>query len=208
MPKSPEIRPLTPTDTGAAAHVLAQAFIEDPMCVTMLPVRRTRAATLAKVFGVMGGLSIRSGRGYGVGDPLQGVAYWKSPTEKSLSLRVSDLGRLLPLVFTFYPVGLLRVRSVLKTIDALHDQHASQPHYYLDNLGVLPAARGQGLSSRLVRPFLDKADAEGVCAYTDTVTPANVGLYEHFGFTVMDAIHVGGTGITVWSLLRSPQSRP
>jgi hypothetical protein len=58
-----------------------------------------------------------------------------------------------------------------------------------------------------MRPILERADSEGVVAYTDTVTRANVPLYEHFGFQVIEECLVDGTGITVWALKRSPNTK-
>jgi GNAT superfamily N-acetyltransferase len=104
-----------------------------------------------------------------------------------------------------YPIGYFRARAILKQIDALHDKYANEPHFYLDNIGVLQSARGKGLSSKLIHPFLEMADAQKVIAYTDTVTRSNVALYEHFGFQCMEETAVAGTGITVWSLRRPVQ---
>jgi hypothetical protein len=193
---------LTLSDVEPAANVISQAFVDDPLCAFMLPFRRGRVRTLHKFFRAYGEVNIKNGRGFGAGEPLQGVAYWKSPIQEELSISVKSLSIFLPLLFTFYPIGYIRARAVLKQIDALHEVHAATPHYYLDNLGVVPAARGQGLSSRLIRPFLEKADAEGVIACTDTVTRSNVPLYEHFGFQCVEERAVPGTGITVWALRR------
>ncbi len=66
-------------------------------------------------------------------------------------------------------------------------------------------ARGQGAASRLIWPFLDKADAESAPAYTDTVTRSNVPLYEHFGFECVEESPVEGTGLTIWALKRNPK---
>ena len=55
---------------------------------------------------------------------------------------------------------------------------------------MLPSARGQGLSSRLIRPFLEMAD---------TLTRSNVGLYKHFGFQCVEESPVPGTELTVWT---------
>lgn len=132
--------------------------------------------------------------------------YWQSPGQGELSISVRGLSSFLPLLFTFYPIGYFRARAILKQIDALHEKHAHEPHFYLDNIGVLPAARGQGVASKLMRPFLAQADLEGVIVYTDTVTRANVGLYEHFGFRCVEESAIAGTGITVWALWRPVQS--
>ncbi len=198
-------RILTPADVNQAAHVIAQAFEDDPLCSFMLPRKSTRTKTLFKFFRALGEVSIKNNRGYGVGDPLQGVAYWKSPNQDSLSISVRSLGKFLPLLFTLYPIGLVRARAVLSRIDTLHAKHAAGPHFYLDNLGVLPSARGKGVAAKLIRPFLDRADTQGSLVYTDTVTPQNVAFYEHFGFQSVEESPVRGTGLTVFALRRAVQ---
>jgi GNAT superfamily N-acetyltransferase len=104
-----------------------------------------------------------------------------------------------------YPIGFFRARRILREIDTLHTKYAPEPHFYLDNLGVLSSARGKGVASRLIRPFLEMADRQNVIAYTDTVTRQNVPLYEHFGFQCVEQSPVSGTGITVFALCRRPQ---
>jgi ribosomal protein S18 acetylase RimI-like enzyme len=199
---SANYRLLTLSDVEPAAQVISQSFVDDPLCVFMLPFRGTRAKTLYTFFRAYGVVNIKNQRGFGVGQPLQGVAYWQFPDQADLSISVKSLSIFFPLLFTFYPLGYLRARAVLRQIDALHRKHADAPHFYLDNIGVMPAARGQGVSSRLIRPFLDKADAKKVIVYTDTVNRSNVELYEHFGFECVEECAIAGTGITVWALRR------
>ena len=205
MNMEPDARLLTLADVEPAAQVIAQAFMDDPLCCFMLPRRGSREKALLAFFRAYGEVSIRSGRGYGVGEPLHGVAYWKLPDQGNISLPLSALKIFIPLLFTTYSVGYVRAKSVLKVIEALHAKVAPGAHYYLDNIGVLETARGQGAATKLIRPILDLADAGHACAYTDTVNPGNVALYEHFGFDVAEACPVDGTGLTVWALLRKPQ---
>ncbi|HKY53600.1 MAG TPA: GNAT family N-acetyltransferase [Anaerolineales bacterium] len=199
---SQDYRQLTLSDVEQAAQVIAQSFVEDPLVSFMLPFRATRVRTMVKFFRVYGEISIKNHRGYGVGEPLQGVAYWKAPEQEDMSISVKSLGKFLPILFTMYPIGYFRARSVISRIEDLHKKHANEPHFYLDNLGVLPSARGKGLSSKLIRPFLEMADSQKVIMYTDTVTKSNVPLYEHFGFQCMEESHIPSTGITVFALRR------
>jgi GNAT superfamily N-acetyltransferase len=197
-----EYRQLTLSDVDEAAWVIAQSFVDDPLTCFMLPFKRTRVRTLFKFFRVYSEISVKNGRGFGVGEPLQGVAFWKFPNQDSLSISLKSLGKFLPILFTMYPIGYFRAKAIIDRIDALHAQYASEPHFYLDNLGVLPSARGKGLSSKLIRPFLQMADEQKVVAYTDTVTQTNVPFYEHFGFQCVEESPVNGTGITVYALRR------
>jgi GNAT superfamily N-acetyltransferase len=136
---------------------------------------------------------------------LQGVAYWKAPEQKPMSVNVKSLPRFLPLLLTMFPLGALRARRLVEKTEAIHRQYADQPHYYLENLGVAASARGQGVSSRLIRPILEQADAQKALTYTDTVNPDNVPLYEHFGFQCAEAAYIPGTRLTVFALRRSSQ---
>jgi len=199
-----QARFLTLADVEPAAQVIAQAFMDDPLIVFVLPRRRSRLKALLAFFRTYGEVSIQNGRGYGVGEPLQGVAYWKSPSQGNISLPLKSLKLFIPLLFTTYPAGYLKAKPVFRQIDALHARHAPEPHFYLDNIGVLAEARGQGAASRLIRPVLEKADAEGAPAYTDTATRSNVPVYEHFGFECVEESPVEGTGLTIWALKREP----
>ena len=195
-------RLLTFSDVEQAAQVISQAFINDPLISFVLPFRRTRVKTLYKFFRAYGEVNIKNNRGYGFGEPLQGVAYWKSPNQDNLSISVKSLTLFLPLLFTFYPIGYFRAKAIFQKIDELHKNYADEPHYYLDNIGVIPIAQGKGVSSKLIRPILEMADSQKVITYTDTVTQSNVALYEHFGFQCMEESSIANTGITVWALRR------
>ncbi len=202
METSPDFRLLTLADVDAAARVTAQAFIDDPLCAFMLPVRRWRYSALVKFFRAYGEVSIKNKRGYGTGLPLQGVAFWNFPDQADLSISVKSLGGFLPLLFTQYPFGLIRARAILAHVETMHKKYAGEPHFYLDNLAVLAESRGQGLSSKLIRPILAMADARKAVVYTDTENRSNVPLYEHFGFQVVEEAAVGSTGVTIWALRR------
>jgi GNAT superfamily N-acetyltransferase len=202
MHTSSDYRLLTLSDVEQAARLLAQAFVDDPLCAFMLPFKSTRAKTLYTFFRAYSEINIKHQRGYGSGQPLQGVAYWKFPSQADLSISIKSLSIFFPLLLTFYPIGYVRAQPILKQIDALHHKHANEPHFYLDNIGVVPVARGKGVSSKLIRPVVEKADSEKVIMYTDTVTRSNVALYEHFGFQCVDESAVAGTSITVWALRR------
>ena len=201
----PDYRALTLSDVDRAAYVIAQAFVDDPLVARVLPFRRTRTKTMHKFFRAFGQVSIQNGRGYGVGEPLQGVAYWKFPQQESMSVSFRSLSIFAPLLFTFYPIGLLRAKGALRAQEALHQKHADEPHFYLDNIGVLPGARGQRLSSRLILPVLAMADEQKTIVYTDTFLRSNVALFEHFGFHRVEERAIPGTGLTVWALRRPIQ---
>ncbi len=196
-----DFRPLHLKDVETAAEVISQAFLEDPLIVHMLPREKNRLRTLKTFFRAMTEINIRGQAVYGTGEPLQGVAFWKFP-DQNVSIPVSALGKFLPLLFTDYPIGYFRVKRALAEQEELYKKYANEPHFSLENLGVLKEARGQGLSSKLIHPFLTLADIHKKMIYTDTYTQTNVALYEHFGFQLMEERKVPHSDLTIWALVR------
>jgi hypothetical protein len=52
--------------------------------------------------------------------------------------------------------------------------------------------------------MLERADRESLPTYTDTSTPENVPIYEHYGFEVKERLESSETGLSFWALLRPP----
>jgi len=52
-------------------------------------------------------------------------------------------------------------------------RHLREPHYYFPYIGVTPAAQA-GLGSRLMRPTLERCDAESLPAYLEATNARNV----------------------------------
>jgi GNAT superfamily N-acetyltransferase len=52
-------------------------------------------------------------------------------------------------------------------------------------LGVEPSCQGQGIGSALIRPVMERADAEGFLCYLDTEEPRAVRLCQKHGFEIV-----------------------
>jgi hypothetical protein len=50
--------------------------------------------------------------------------------------------------------------------------------------------------------MLKRIDEEGLPCYLETLEKHNVGLYEHFGFKVVNESNVPDTNLTNWAMLR------
>lgn len=195
-------RLLEQAEARQAADVLSQALVEDPLYAFLVPPRQLRLPTIAAFFQAYTELNTRNRRGYGSGEPLEGVAFWKLPGQARRSIDGEYLRAFLPLVFSLYPLVFLRLRRISWKLQQLRQKYAPEPHLYLDYIGVLPAARDHGVASHLLRPMLQQADSAGVPVYTDTNERTNVPIYEHFGFRCMEECRVKATGVTIWALRR------
>ena len=199
------MRRLTAVDLPRAIDVVSRAFHDDPGLNRMFPDGGTRARVAPRLYRMSLGPGIENGQVYGVGEPVEGVAVWKSPNQPEPTfaqyVRAGGLGIL------FGPALIHIVRSVgiERRNRAMHRRHAPWPHYYLSILAVAPESQGKGLASRLVKPILAVADERSRGAYLETMNPRNVPLYEHFGFIRVEEYHVPRTDLTVWAFYRPPR---
>ena len=87
-------------------------------------------------------------------------------------------------------------------IDAVHSRMAPFKHWFLQTIGVDPQFQGRGYASKLLTPMLSRIDEESLPCYLETLEEQNVGLYEHFGFKVIEESKVPNTNLTNWAMLR------
>ncbi len=91
-----------------------------------------------------------------------------------------------PALVGWGPRALLRLLRLGDVVDHAHAKATGgRPHYYLSVLGVDPLLQGRGHASALVRPHLQRADAEGALVYLESSKASNVPLYERWGFQVV-----------------------
>ncbi len=88
--------------------------------------------------------------------------------------------------------------------DWVAERTPKEPHWFLDQLAVEPAAQGRGIGRALLEHAIGLAAADGHPLILETGTPANVGLYERFGFRVILAEDAPGGGPRVWFMQRDP----
>ena len=79
-------------------------------------------------------------------------------------------------------------------------------HYdwYLFNLSIKKDAQGKGIASKLMRPMLEFLDNEKMVAYLETNKGKNVGLYNHYGFTVKKEEMIPKTNVMHYAMVREP----
>lgn len=85
---------------------------------------------------------------------------------------------------------------------ATADFRVSEPHYHLSMIGVRAAHAGQGIGRRLLDSLHSRSAADSVSVGVSLTTedPANVALYEHFGYEIVGRVEVGD--FTSWSFFR------
>jgi GNAT superfamily N-acetyltransferase len=79
-----------------------------------------------------------------------------------------------------------------------------EPHWLLDQVAVEPAAQGRGIGGAMLRFAIERAERDGLPVCLETGAPANVPLYERFGFRVTREAAAPDGGPHVWFMRRNP----
>jgi ribosomal protein S18 acetylase RimI-like enzyme len=192
------LRKATTDDVGRLRTALGEAFFEDPIFSWLMPNEKHRPAQLSRFFDIeLRRLVLPRGRAE-TSEELAGGALslppetWHTPPHVAV-LQGSCFG-----------VRLHRAAGLLAQIERLH---LRKPHHYFAYIGVAPRAQGQGLGSELMRPTLDRCDAQGLPAYLEASSERNAALYERLGFELKREVRFAGSP-PLRLMIRPPHPQP
>ena len=84
-------------------------------------------------------------------------------------------------------------------------KYAVTPYMHLGPVAVNPELQGQGYSSKLIRPMLERLDRLELPCYLEAQSEDNVSIYEHYEFEVLAKGCVPNADIPHWDMMRLPQ---
>jgi len=187
-------------DARRIGRLFARAFQEDPLMRYAIPDAQQRRRLLPALMGLNVRYGCRYGEVYSTAE-CTGAAIWLPPGHATYTLwRMLRAGMFIAPLRLPWPV-LRRLAAVEGRAQRLHERYAPRPHWYLAQIGVEPAFQRQGIASRLLRPMLARMDTAGLPCYLETENPANVALYERYGFQVAYE-DVAPDGPHIWAMLR------
>jgi ribosomal protein S18 acetylase RimI-like enzyme len=189
---------------GPASEMLTRAFFNDSKLTYVLPDEDIRKEKGRHLFSFELRYGMNYGNVYATSPGLEGVAVWL-PSERSeitfwRAMRSGGMG----LQKGLGKDTMKRLLAFSDQVDAYHKKHAPAPHCYLFFIGVDPRFQGKGYGGKLLRPLLDRMDKKNLSCYLNTQNEKNIGLYEHFGFSVMEQVRLPGTDILHTGMIRKP----
>jgi len=197
-----ELLRLTLKERDAGAAVLGRAFTEYELLRYYFHDETQRRA-VADTFGFIAlSLCLKYGEVYASSEKLEGVAAWLPPGKAPFGVRQIIRSVPLSILFRFGRQGASRMWRYGRFADNLHRRLVPYPHWYLQIIGVDPACQGQGFSSRLLRPVLERIDRERMPCFLETNAAKNVAIYRRFGFEVVSKNKLPGTEVTTFAMLR------
>ncbi len=185
-------------------QALTEAFMDDPINCYVLPDAYRRQKLLAWMFPRWVRTMARRGDAYTTTD-FAGGALWRSPG-LNMWIWVWDQIRagLLLAPFKLYPGELWRFYKVHKEATWRMRKSLTEPHWVLDVLGVTPARHGQGVARCLLAPALALADKQRLPCYLITNKEGNIGIYNRFGFEVIQSGLLPGSAVMFYEMRRPP----
>ena len=108
-----------------------------------------------------------------------------------------------------FRVGLLRSARLLRfDIEAqkIARQYKTADDGYLFAFATRLDKQGQNYGKPLMNALLRYLDATGQGCYLETLNPGNVGLYEHFSFSLKEQTEIKSGGLTLFAMHR-PKNR-
>jgi len=199
-------RPATLDDVSGVARVMSRSLGDAPFFQWLFPDLQSRMSKTRRFFAQAAGFGyvphgdtrVTESDDSTSGDSvIRGAALWappeSNPEGRLVSLRNWPHWGLL--------LGRGRVAAFLRIFAEWKLAAPQEPHLYLAALGVDPAFAGYGVASTLLTDGLDRADAQGLPVFTQTLDAESIGFYERFGFQVLREVeHL--EGITSYFLLR------
>jgi GNAT superfamily N-acetyltransferase len=199
QPDGSDVRKMTVSDVGVVAHSLADAFYDDPHFRWIIRDDAKRMQRLERGFATfVRRVWLPQDESYTL-ESFAGAALWMPPGTWHMS-PLAQL-RLLPAVVRDLRGDSLRL---LRALTFLEKKHPHEPHWYLPLIGVTPAWQGRGYGAALLRPMLERCDAERQPAYLEASTARNLTLYERHGFEVVEECRYAKDGPPLWRMWRQP----
>ena len=187
-----------------ASTVLAASFFEYPMFRFYFPDPKRRTRHLPWYFRNILRTALRYGKVYTTPE-IAGVIFVLPPGHTKISIwEYIQNGFLLnpfKLGFRNYVRSMECENFVANTHEKLMQ---NRPHFYLWGLAVDPAQKAKGIGTALMRPVLEKADAENLPVYLETHDEKNVPYYQKFGFEMIHKTSIPKYKLPIWCMVREP----
>jgi ribosomal protein S18 acetylase RimI-like enzyme len=197
------VRPLERADHRAAAALLRDAFVDEPLWRVVGPAWRAhRRLALELLYRTELGKAQRWGGPSFAADTqraLAGVAItfdagrWPPPQPWSTL-------RDLPSLLLAGPLPALRAGQVDWAVERLRPRES---HVYLYLLAVSPSLQRRGVGAALVEAVVEHAASRGLPVCLETMSPSNPSFYAKQGFQVFEECELVGGG-RAWMMRRDP----
>jgi GNAT superfamily N-acetyltransferase len=196
---------LAESQIPAAAAILARAFHDDPLMIYTIPEPAERVRLLPEVYARIIRFGLLAGEVHTTAGAVEGAAIWMPPNAKWTreNLEASGMYELASLIGND---AYQRYRDVVGREWQARERDMTDACWYLFILGVEPSRQRLGFGGALMRPVLERADAEQLACYLETENERNVTFYLKQGFElIVNGEEAGTSGVKFWTFRRMPK---
>jgi len=181
-----EIHIATLQQQSEVLATLTAAFTTDPLMRWFLPGDSQYQQYFPKLISAFAGGSFSSHSAY-CSDCRRGAALWLPPGIQPDEEKTGEL--------MMASMTTSRLAEADQLMDLLSLYEPKTPYWYLPSIGVVPAAQGQNLGSKLLQAHLTQLDKCGEAAYLESSNPRNISLYQRHGFQISGEARIGDSPV-------------
>lgn len=200
-----DIERLSKPQIGQAGEMLTRAFSDDPKLTHLMPDITEKKELSRYLFEFELQYGMNYGDVYTTSPSIEGVAVWLPSTKSEITIWRAFRSGGLRLQKQLGKKIMDRLMAFSTAVDTLHKKHAPYPHYYLFFIGVDPSYQKKRVASRLITPMLIWLDTRKLPCYLNTQNEKNIGIYEHYGFEVIEQLALPDSGIVHTAMQRNPR---
>lgn len=189
-------------DQPTIVKILVSAFFDDPTWAWAFPDPQRRAGQQERLWTLFAQGAQRYPWVW-LADGDTATAVWIPPSGTELSEKQET--ELEALLVELLGADASRVLHLVELFEQVHPRE--EPHFYLTLLGTHADHRGHGYGLGLLAENLRRIDELGLPAYLEASNPANVALYERYGFRAVGRFSPPPDGPVVTTMWRPPAAR-
>lgn len=178
-------------------EILADSFYSDPTWSWAFPDPELRLAQLTRWWDLyLQGARVQDDTVW-ISENLESASVWFPPNASEFTPEQETLVE--PLFIEL--VGEEQAARIMQLMQGFEEMRPSDaPHYYLSLLGTHANHRGRGIGFSLLADNLAWVDSKKMPAYLEASNPANVALYQRYGFEQVGEFTItrGPTLTTMW----------
>lgn len=184
------------SDFDSVCHILASAFIDDPV----LRWFSGHDQIYPSLFRAVIEAQYKHHNHIYINEDKTGAAMW---LPEGVSAKSPVHWQFMLLAYKLVQTGGLQSLKRIDYIDKLlMKHHLKQPHFYLHAIGSSQGHQGEGIGSALIKKGLISCDKQKVPAYLESSNERNNALYERFGFKTVREVQLPESGPTIWLMQR------
>jgi ribosomal protein S18 acetylase RimI-like enzyme len=188
-------------DVPEVSAVLRAAFEQHPLTAYFMPDEHKRERQSSAIYDFSVKYGILYGEVYSPTERVEGVAIWYHSSDKSYNAFRAVRAGMMRIFLAFDRGSLEKLRFLIHTLDEIQERLLPVPHWFLSFLAVHPEHQGRGHGGTMLKHMLARIDDEGQPSYLEALGEENVGLYERYGFRVVEEIEFAGQKL--WAMVRN-----